>query len=251
LRPPRAGRAGTGRVTGSLEGPGRDVDALLRELRLLDGRLRAADLRGGLPLRADQLGQVLADAYQVDRPVAGGRPGDRAAGPAAAWPVACDEQWSAVRVDGAWHATYWIAEWPRVEVPPGFLGPLLLGAGSRSVSVVMAPVPADRAVREARAARTADLADEQLRSRAGFLPSVRRGLEAEGAVRREAELADGQAEFRFSGYVTVSASARAGLDAACVEAEQAAQAAHLELRRLYGRQAEALTWTLPLARGLQ
>ena len=34
------------------------------------------------------------------------------------------------------------------------------------------------------------------------------------------------------------------------EAEHAAQTAHLELRRLYGRQAEAFTWTLPLGRGL-
>jgi hypothetical protein len=33
--------------------------------------------------------------------------------------------------------------------------------------------------------------------------------------------------------------------------EQAARAAHLELRRLYGRQAEAFTWTLPLGRGLR
>jgi hypothetical protein len=223
----------------------------LRELRLLDGRLRAADLRGGSPLPADQLGPLLARAYEVDGPPPGARSGDAAIGRAPAWPVACDDQWSALRVDGGWHATFWIAEWPRVEVPPGFLAPLLLGSGQRSVSVVMSPVPPDRAVREARAARTADVADEELRARAGFLPSVRRGLEAEGAVRREAELADGHAEFRFSGYVTVSASDRPGLDAACVEAEQAAQAAHLDLRRLYGRQAEALTWTLPLARGLR
>ncbi|MGH9057686.1 MAG: SCO6880 family protein, partial [Acidimicrobiales bacterium] len=85
---------------------------------------------------------------------------------------------------------------------------------------------------------------------AGFLPSARRGKEAEGVVRRESELADGHGEYRFSGFVTVTAPDRAALDAACIEAEHSAQASHLELRRLYGRQAEAFTWTLPLARGL-
>ena len=85
---------------------------------------------------------------------------------------------------------------------------------------------------------------------AWYRREVGRRREADGVVRREAELADGHAEFRFSGYVTVTAPDRAALETACVETEQAAQTAHLELRRLYGRQAEAYTWTLPLARGL-
>ena len=36
-------------------------------------------------------------------------------------------------VDGTWHATYWVAEWPRTDVGPDFLGPLLfvVGAGAR------------------------------------------------------------------------------------------------------------------------
>jgi hypothetical protein len=114
----------------------------------------------------------------------------------------------------------------------------------------MAPVPPERAAREVRSARTADVADEELRSRAGFLPSARRGREADGVVQREAELAEGHAEYRYSGYVTVTAANPTELAAACIEAEQRAQASHLELRRLYGRQAEAFTWTLPLARGL-
>lgn len=164
--------------------------------------------------------------------------------------MATDEAWSALRSDDTWHATYWISEWPRVEVNPDFLTPLLLCDGRRTVSVVMAPVPGDRAAREVRAARAADVADEELRSRAGFLPTARRSREAEGVIRREAELADGHADYRFSGYVTVTADDRAALEAGCVETEQAAQTAHLELRRLFGRQAEAFTWTLPLARGI-
>jgi hypothetical protein len=207
-------------------------EALGRELRLLDGQLRNADLRPGRPLDRDQLGVLLS-------PAGGGR-----------GPAAIKEQWAYLQADELWHATYWVAEWPRVEVPPDFLSPLLLSSGRRTVAVTMAPVPIDRAIREARSSRTADLADAELRSRAGFLSSARREKEAEGAVRREQELADGHCEYRFSGYVTVTAADSDGLARACAETEHAAQAAHLELLRLYGRQAEAFTWTLPLARGL-
>jgi hypothetical protein len=48
----------------------------------------------------------------------------------------------------------------------------------------------------------------------------------------------------------VTGADRDDLEAACVEAQQAAQLSQLELCRLYGRQEEAFTWTLPLGRGL-
>ena len=34
------------------------------------------------------------------------------------WPMVVEPHWDAVRTDGTWHATYWIAEWPRVDVTP-------------------------------------------------------------------------------------------------------------------------------------
>lgn len=231
-----------GRGGGSGEGAG--VASLRRELRLLEGQLRAADLEPGRPLDLAGLAAVVEAGRDV-------RPPRPRAGARAAWPLASDEGWAHLHSDGAWHATYWIAEWPRVEVGPDFLLPLLLGAGRRSVSLIMAPVPAERAIREVRSSRTADLADSELRQKAGFLPSARREMESEGALRREAELADGHCEYRFSGYVTVTAGSEEELGAACAEAEHAAQSGRMELRRLYGRQAEALTWTLPLARGLR
>jgi hypothetical protein len=216
---------------------------LRRELRLLEGQLRNAEV-------------VAAYRSAIDPPRStppARPPGpDGAASAGLAWPMAGDEGWATWRADGAWHATYWIAEWPRIEVGPDFLSPLLLAtSGYRAASVVLAPIPPARATREVEAARTADLADEKLRQKAGFLTTARRQREAEGVIRRESELADGHAEFRFSGYVTVSASSSTDLDAACAEVEQAARQSNLELRRLYGQQAEAFTWTLPLARGLR
>jgi hypothetical protein len=222
----------------------RPLEQLRRELRLLDGHLRTADLGSPGPLGLDALQDVLAAAHRQEVTELAGRFLCRP------WAMATDESWSALRADGTWHATYWIAEWPRLDVGPDFLSPLLLCDGRRAVSVLMAPVPPDRAAREARAARAADVADEELRARAGFLPSARRSREAEGVLRREAELASGHAEYRFAGYVTVSGGDRHELEVACVETQQAAQRAHLELCRLYGRQEEAFTWTLPLGRGL-
>ncbi len=166
------------------------------------------------------------------------------------WPLVVEPEWAALRADGSWHATYWIAEWPRVDVGPEFLSPLLLGSVRRTVAVVMEPLGPARAVRQAERARTADVADAELRRRGGFLATARRAREAEVAVRREEELADGHASFRFSGYVSVSAPSREQLSAACDSTEHAASQCRLELRRLYGDQEEAFTCTLPLARGL-
>ena len=222
----------------------RAEEVLLREIRLLEGQLRNADLMPSPPLDLDELTDTIATVYEP----AGSRRGSFRSSP---WPVAEDEEWSYIRSGGCWHATYWIADWPRVDVNPDFMIPLLVSEGRRTVSLVMEPVPPDRAAREVRSARTADAADDHLRSRAGFLPSARRGRESEGVVRREVELADGHAEFRFSGYVSVHAADRESLDLACAETEHAAQAARVEIRRLFGRQREALSWTLPLARGLR
>src|SRR5262249_26277029 len=132
----------------------RALEQLRRELRLLDGHLRTADLGSAGPLGLDALQDLLAAAYgrEVTEPAVRRR--------CRPWAMATDESWSALRVDGTWHATYWIAEWPRLEVGADFLTPLLLCDGRRTVSVLMAPVPPDRAAREARAARAADLADE-------------------------------------------------------------------------------------------
>jgi hypothetical protein len=221
---------------------------LRRELRLLQGQLRNADLIVDRVLTAGEVAAIMRGAFDPARSDAGRTRLE----PESTWPVASEEAWSTCQADGSWHATYWIAEWPRIEVGPDFLSPLLLATtGYRVASVVMAPVPPARAAREVEAARTADLADEQLRQKAGFLTTARRQREAEGVIRRESELADGHAEYRFSGYVTVSAATATELDVACAEVEQAARQSNLVLRRLYGQQADAFTWTLPLGRGLR
>ena len=166
------------------------------------------------------------------------------------WPMAMEEEWAQVRIDGLLHVTYWVAEWPRTEVRSDFLAPLLLGSARAALSVVMEPLGPEKAVRKVEASRTADLADAELRRRSGFMSTARHSRESEVLARRESELADGHASFRYSGFITVSAASEAELVAACDVVQHAASQARLVIRRLYGDQAGAYTCTLPLARGL-
>jgi len=216
---------------------------LLRELALLRRRLGEADV-----LVEEVLGPASV-AIELRKAV---EPGPGVEGEACSWPwpMATTEEWGRLRTDGTWHVTYWVAEWPRVEVGPEFLGPILLGPLRRSLSVVMEPVPPAEATRRVEQARTADLADGELRRRGGFLATARRAREVETVARRESELADGHATFRFSGYLTVTAATPELLEEACAATEQAAGQARLELRRLYGDQLRAFACVLPLGRGL-
>jgi hypothetical protein len=120
----------------------------------------------------------------------------------------------------------------------------------RSIALVMEPVSPSRAARQVAQARTADLADGELRRRGGFLVTARHSREKESVEERDGELADGHAQYRFSGYVTVTADTRDELRTACAAVEQAAGQARIELRLLYGEQDAAFTCTLPLGRGL-
>ncbi len=169
-----------------------------------------------------------------------------------AGPVATAEGWDCFRADGAMHATFWIAGWPRVDVSPMFMNALLAPSGPvRTVSVTFEPIPPERSTREIEAAITRDQADRELRRRFGQSETARHRLAAEAAARREAELAAGHCEMRFAGFITVSGRDREDLEAACADTLQGAARARLELRRLYGQQRDAFAFTLPLARGLR
>jgi hypothetical protein len=169
-----------------------------------------------------------------------------------AWPLGTHEAWDHLRSDGALHATYWIGGWPRVEVSPMFMD-ALLGRSStvRTVAVTFAPLSPERSTREVEAAVTRDHADRELRHRFGQSETARQRQAQEATVRREAELAAGHAEVRLAGFVTVSGRDRDDLRRASAEVLEHAARARLELHRMYGQQADAFTFTLPLCRGLR
>jgi hypothetical protein len=231
------------RVTKSIEV---GCAALARELGSLARQLGDAEVQVDAVLGPRELAHRMFRSYEPQ--VASAGP-DWAGGDP--WPMAMEERWSSVRVDGLVHATFWVAEWPRVEVRSDFLAPLLLGATRATFAVVMAPLGSDLALRKVEASRTADLADAELRRRGGFVSTARQARESEVLARREAELAEGHASFRYSGYLTVSAPSDDVLESAVDVLQHSAGQSRLALRRLYGDQAAAYTCTLPFCRGLQ
>ena len=242
---------------GGLEGTG---SVLTREIASLHRALEGADVTVDGVLGPGALGRVISEASTpMSEGRGAGRPDDQVPGRPAGgpehpsswpWPMAVEPLWEAVHTDATWHATYWIAEWPRVEVTPDFLGPLFFSPLRRSIVLTMEPVSPSRAARQVAQARTADLADGELRRRGGFLVTARHAREQRSVEERDVELADGHAQYRFSGYVTVTAGTLEELQNARAALEQVAGQARLELRLLYGEQDVAFACSLPIGRGL-
>jgi Putative type VII ESX secretion system translocon, EccE len=229
---------------------------LLREVETFAGRLGGASIEVQGVLRPRTYARALRDAFdpygRSARNRAAAVSGESGIDPQRAWPMAAEATWATYRSDSALHATYWLSGWPRLDVGASFLAPLLMQTNGivRTISVVMEPIAPSRAIRRAEAARTADIADEQTRARHGFLTTARKRSQQEATARREQELADGYAEFRYSGFVVVSARDADTLERDCAQVEHAGHQARLELERLFGEQATAFTFGLPIGRGL-
>ena len=237
-----------------------DADAcqvLVDELRSLASLLAQAglELEGALPPRL--YAATIRTAFDPDarHQIVRGAAAtvhDEGLGSADLWPTATDVDWGAYRTDGVWHATYWIAEWPRMEVGADFLAPLLLHTrAARTVSLVFEPIEDERATREVNRAIVADVTDEHERTKRGFVTTPERDAQHRTTLRRARELADGHGDYRYSAYVTVTAHDLDALRSACAEVERKARQAKLRLRRMYGQQDLAFTYTLPLGRGLR
>jgi Putative type VII ESX secretion system translocon, EccE len=238
---------------------GRDAvqRALIEQTERVAQGLQAAEVTVLGALSPSQLVRALRTAFD---PYARGElaaletadPGRGTLPAASAWPLGTRERWDHYVCDGALHATYWIGGWPRVEVSPMFMD-ALLGRSSavRSVAVTLEPIPPDRSTREVEAAVTRDRADRELRRRFGQSETARQRQAGEATARREAELAAGHGEVRLAGFVTVSGRDPDDLRRACTEVSEHAARARLELHRMYGQQADAFTFTLPLCRGLR
>ena len=228
---------------------GKAVDTLARGLHnaslLADGPLTPGEIAAVLRARIDP-GRMRKVSY--------GSLAERLGlvHPSNAGPIATEVEWSRLRVDGAWHRTYWVAEWPRLSQHPDWMEPVLafVGTGSRALTVVFEPVPPS--VSRRRVDRDSIKLDTDATSRAERGRRVDAGhRRLQSAVtEREAELVAGYAEVTFAGLVTVTADDPNALLAACDECEQVAREHGLELRPLDGRQDVAFAAALPLGLGL-
>jgi hypothetical protein len=227
-------------------------------IELLDGA--AITVTGVLTGRG--LAGSIRDAYDPwgrrarERRLDRGLLGEQGSAPHTAGPVARTERWSHIQSDGALHCTLWVAEWPRIDVRALFLQPLLMDTqATRTVAMCMELVGPSKAIRQAERAATEAATEQSLRARIGQRTSQRQSQRDRATDRREQELAEGHAAVRYAAYVTVSVPARpdavAELEGDVSRVELEAQRAPLRLERMWGEQAQAFTFGLPLCRGLR
>ena len=190
---------------------------------------------------------------QLDRTLAG----DAGTAAHTAGPVARFEHWSHLVGDGALHCTLWAAEWPRIDVRALFLQPLLMDSRTtRTIAMCMELVGPSTAIRQAERAATETATEQSLRARVGQRTSQRQSQRDRATGQRERELAEGHAAVRYAAYITVSVpwgtpDALSELESDVSRIELEAKRAPLRLERMWGQQAEAFTYTLPLCRGLR
>jgi len=226
--------------------------AVMRErMRSFEAAIRSAELTPAGWLTDTGLAWVLRTAYDPDAVRRlDGKPVGRK--PATAGPPALDEEWTRLRSDSGWHAALWVTEWPRLEVVPGFLWPLVLAPQvRRSLSIVLEPVPTATALKEVRRERFEHASDQINRDKHGQITDYATVREHEDVNQRERELVSGHGELRYAAFVAVSAPTEDELTAAVDEITNAAIESYCEVRVLWGEQAAGFAAAaLPLCRGI-
>ncbi|WP_407343549.1 SCO6880 family protein [Pengzhenrongella phosphoraccumulans] len=232
-------------------GVGGAAAVLRRELATVVAALRAADITVDGWVEPDDLAVMLRLAYDPGAAQSLDRTGV-GRNLEAAGPVAVHEHFDHLRTDSGVHAVYWISEWPRYEVYPSFLSSILLAAGvRRATSIVAHPLTTAEAMRSVRKERVEYQTDAAQRQRIGQIADFGAEQEWADVTQRERDLVAGHGDLRYAGFLCVTAPDLDSLQAARSAIEQAAVQAGCETRLLLGQQAQAFTAAaLPLARGI-
>ena len=126
------------------------------------------------------------------------QPPDSASPNPHAAPMAVEEHWTYVRTDTGFHQTFWIAEWPRQKVFPGFLHPLIYvgdfeayGDGGDS-----GRVPTTEALRDIRSAQEAHETRRRINTRFDRPLTREQKAEEEEVAQREEEIVAGHGDVR-------------------------------------------------------
>ena len=234
------------------------VAALIDETRMLSGRLETAGLHVGAPLDGGALREAIRSHSDPSRSAVGTSKRRRSLAEATrrvagSWgPMAVQSSWGHVRVDGSLHRSYFVSLWPLLPVQADWMRPLLTSdTATRTVTVVLEPVPLAKASLEANRRLTSIEADHEQKSRHGFRLTARERRRLNDVESRETELAEGHPEFRFVGIVTVTAQDEDSLDHAAADIEQSAAQSLIELRPLAARHDHGWVASLPLGRSVR
>jgi hypothetical protein len=223
------------------------IEALLRGLR-------SAAVAAGEPLEALGLHRLLrARIDPIGAAPVSHRWSGRLAGrlglvtPASSGPLVVEPGWRHVRVDGAWHRTWWVACWPRLAVPPWWLEPFVsAGGAARTMTVMLMPVSAHQSRRRIERDLVKLSSDAAAKEDKGRRVDAGHQRATESLLDREAELVAGYAEMAYVGLVSVSAGSEDELEEQSEITEQLAREVGMELRALDGRQDVAWAAALPL-----
>lgn len=159
-------------------------------------------------------------------------------------PLAVDTSWSEVHVDGTWHRVGWIETWPRRAVLADWLSGFLI-ADAVTTTVLYRPIDPARSQRRVDS-QLVKLSAHRARKEEKGRRVTETDRRTEGAVQElEGDLASGHGEVLYLGLVCVSAPSLETLNERWQRTEQAARAAQMGLRVLYGRQDVAWAASLP------
>lgn len=231
------------------------AEALVAEASQLAARLTSAGLVVSSPLSPAEISTAVrlrSDPTRTPASVAASLAAAAGHGSAEWGPMAANADWTHCRVDGSFHRSYRVVGWPMLPVSAEWMSPLMVGGGqTRTVTVVMEPVPIAQAAREANRQLTSLESDREEKSRKGFRSTARERRRIDDVESREQELASGHPEFRHVGFVTVTAATLDELGEACGQVEQDAAQSMLDIRPLAARQGEGWVASLPLGRSIR
>lgn len=164
-----------------------------------------------------------------------------------------------VVTDSGVHTTMWIHEWPRSDAPVGFLAPVVFArhpntgeAITHIFSIVLTPVPVAKALKRIGEEKKVWRGNEKLRAKRSADGSAADAADWRALEQQEQEIANGHGEFRYGGYLTISAPDEEHLDGAIAGMRNALSRAGMEAQILYCQQAEALMVNaLPIGLGMK
>lgn len=223
------------------------VDALLRALR-------TAGLTASDPFDPSGLQRLLRsrlDPTHRTATQATGRLADRLGLTSATscGPLAMEIGWDHLRVDGAFHRTWWIGTWPRMAQPPAWLEPFLSAGGlTRTITVHLQPTPAHQSRRRIERDLVKLESDAVTKEDKGRRVDARHRRATQALLDRESELVAGYPEVAYAGLVTVTATSLEQLEDHGEIIEQLARENGMDLRVLLARQ--DLAWAAGLPLGL-
>ncbi|MGE0795935.1 MAG: SCO6880 family protein, partial [Acidimicrobiia bacterium] len=152
------------------------IEALVDEARQLAARLETGGFSVDTPLSAAALVAVVRWRSDPAHQTTTRRSLAEAVGHSTGeWgPMAVEPNWFETRVDGSWHRSFAVAGWPMLPVPADWMSPLLTGDdATRTVTVVLEPVPLAAAAQDANRQLTSIEADHEQKERHGFRLTAR------------------------------------------------------------------------------